>query len=101
MKNASLTRRVAAARLADAPLDPVAESLEAVLDAERLAGHPAEQHAAEHVQRARVAPREREVHADHERDQAEPGEHAPLKALGQAPAEQHADERAGQDRRRR
>ena len=34
--------------------------------------------------------REREVHADHERDQAEPGQHAPLEALGQAPAEQHA-----------
>ena len=66
VKNASLTVECGRPRELQR-LEAVAERGDAVLDAQRLADDPAEQHAAEHVERARVAPGEPEVDADDER----------------------------------
>ena len=96
MKKASLTRRVLVAARAPA-LKAVAEGRDAVLDPQCLAGQAAEQHGAEHVQRAGVAPGQREVDADDERDEPQPGQHAVVQRLRQAPAHEDAQERAGQD----
>src|SRR4029079_6496265 len=70
-----------------------------VLDPQRLADDPSEEHAAEHVERARVAPGEPEIDADHERREAETGQDALLQARREAGAEQPADERPGEDGR--
>ena len=65
MKKASLT--VECGRPPSPRLEAVAERGEAVLDAQRLAGEAAEQHAAHDVERVRVAPGQREVDAEDER----------------------------------
>ena len=72
MKKPSATVECCRRRSESAPLRAVAEAVEAVLDAQRLAGQAAEQHAAEDEERVRVAPRQRVVDADDEHDQAEP-----------------------------
>ena len=87
-----------AALACDALLDPVAERGQAAFDAERLAGHPAEEDAAEHIERVCVAPRERQIDAEHQDDEAQAVEHALLNALREPAARQHADKRPGQDR---
>jgi len=79
-------------------LEAVAKALEPVLDAQRLARDPAEQHPAEDEERVRVAPGQRELDADHERHEPEPGEHPVLQALGEAGAEQRPHEGPEEDR---
>ena len=76
----------------------VAEALQPAFDADELPDKPPEEDAAENVERARVPPREREVDADDQRDQAEAGHHPLLEALGQAAAHERADQRAGEHR---
>src|SRR3954451_14978225 len=86
------------ARARGPALELVAQRGDAVLDAEQLTYQAAQQHPAEHVERARVAPGQREVDAEHEGDEAEPREQAVVDRLRQAPADEHAEERAGEDR---
>ena len=97
VKNASLTRRVAAVRAREPRLEPVAERLQPVLDPQQLAGDAAEQdgeHDDEDQPLGLLAPGQRVVDAEDERHEPEAGEHALVHALGQAAAGERADERA-------
>lgn len=86
------------ARAREPALGGVAEALETSLDPHRLAGEPAQEHGADDDQRVRVPPRERVVHAEDERREAEACEHALLDALRKARAHHGARERAEQHR---
>jgi hypothetical protein len=98
VKNASLTVAPAPgpATSRDALLEPVAEALQPSLDADRLAREAAEQDRAEDVERARVAPRQREVEPDDGGHEPQPRQHALLQAGRQAAADEHADGGAGE-----
>ena len=98
-KNASLTREDDSWALPTRRWIMSPRPAEPGLDSERLSGQTAEQHGAEDVQGARLAPRQREIHTNYERHQAEAGEHAPLEPLGQPAAGEYADECPGQDGR--
>ncbi len=100
VKNASLTvaPEPGGPPARDPLLEAVAEALQARLDADRLADQAAEQDRAEDVQRARVAPGEREVDPDDRGDEPEAGEHPLLQARRQPPPERDADRGAREHR---
>ena len=91
-----VTRR--GARPAHPLLEAVAEPLETRLDADRLTDEAAEEDRAEDVERARVAPRQREVDPDDRRHEPQPREHALLQPGRQTTAEQHPQRGPGEDR---
>jgi hypothetical protein len=73
------------------PLDAGAQRVQAALDRQGLAGQAAQQHAAQHVERVGVAPRERVVDPDHQRDQAEAHQHDALERARKPGTDERAD----------